>query len=138
MKIKRILEYDYNYAEYIVTDGKYDMVCMCLSVPLENDNEPKIGMKVENLYAFSYNDIIKLKISNNHKCYIQKVPNKYFKYKLCGIVIDSINALIKIFDFIIDLKNDYPNGFDAVIKKGEYVEFEVDRIDCTLTEKYYE
>ena len=66
MKIKRILEYDYNYAEYIVTDGKYDIVCMCLSVPLENDNEPKIGMKVESLYAFSYNDIIKLKISNNH------------------------------------------------------------------------
>ena len=52
MKIKRILEYDYNYAEYIVTDGKYDIVCMCLSVPLENDNEPKIWMKVENLYAF--------------------------------------------------------------------------------------
>ena len=45
---------------------------------------------------------------------------------------------LKYLTFIIDLKNDYPNGFDAVIKKGEYVEFEVDRIDCTLTENYYE
>ena len=49
MEIKQILEYDYNYAEYIVTDGKYDIVCMCLSVPLENNNEPKIGMKVDSL-----------------------------------------------------------------------------------------
>ena len=47
-EIKHILEYDYNYAEYIVTDGKYDIVCMCLSVPLENNN-PKIGMKVDSL-----------------------------------------------------------------------------------------
>lgn len=26
MKIKQILEYDYNYEEYIITDGKYDIV----------------------------------------------------------------------------------------------------------------
>ena len=48
-EIKHILEYDYNYAEYIVTDGKYDIVCMCFSVPLENNNDPKIGMKVDSL-----------------------------------------------------------------------------------------
>lgn len=24
MEIKHILEYDYNYAEYVVTDGKHD------------------------------------------------------------------------------------------------------------------
>ncbi len=49
MEINHILEYDYNYAEYIVTDGKYDIVCMCLSVPLENNNDLKIGMKVDSL-----------------------------------------------------------------------------------------
>ena len=103
MEIKRILEYDYNYAEYIVTDGQFDIVCMCMSVPLENNIEPKIGMKVERLYAFSYDETIKLKISNFKRCFIQK-----------------------------DLKNIYPNGFDTTIKNGDYVEFEVDRIDCTL------
>lgn len=132
MEIKHILEYDYNYAEYIVTDGKYDMVCMCLSVPLENNNEPEVGMKVESLYAFSYKDTIKLNVSDGNKCYIQKNPKNYFKYKLCGIVADSKNAIVKVFDFIIDLKKDYPTGFDTTIKKGDYVEFEVDRIDCTL------
>lgn len=132
MEIKHILEYDYNYAEYIVTDGKYDMICMCLSVPLENNNEPKIGMKVESLYPFSYKDTIRLSISNSGKCYIQKDLKNHFKYKLSGIVVDSINAIIKVFDFVIDLKDDYPTGFDTTIKKGDYVEFEVDRVDCTL------
>ncbi len=132
MKIKQILEYDYNYAEYIITDGKYDIVCMCLSVPLRNNKVPKIGMKIENLYALSYNDTINLKISNSNKCYIKKSPEKYFKYKLCGIVVDSINAIIQVFDFIINLQNYYPNGFDSTIKISDYVEFDVDRIDCTL------
>ena len=132
MEIKRILEYDYNYAEYIVTDGQFDIVCMCMSVPLENNIEPKIGMKVESLYAFSYDDTIKLKISKFKRCYIQKDLKSYFKYNLCVIIIDTLNAIIKVFDFIIDLKNIYPNGFDTTIKNGDYVEFEVDRIDCTL------
>lgn len=34
---KKIIEYVYNYAEYIVTDGKYDINCICDSVPLPND-----------------------------------------------------------------------------------------------------
>ena len=33
MYIKEVLKYDWNYAEYIVTDGKYDLKCMCESVP---------------------------------------------------------------------------------------------------------
>ncbi len=105
---------------------------MCLGVPLRNNKVPKIGMKIENLYAFSYNDTINLKISNSNKCYIKKSPEKYFKYKLCGIVVDSINAIIQVFDFIINLQNYYPNGFDSTIKNSDYVEFDVDRIDCTL------
>ena len=133
MKIKHILEYDYNYAEYIVTDGKYCLVCMCLSVPLKNNIEPKIGMEVESLYAFSY-DTIRLNVLNSAECYIQKDPQNHFKYKLCGIVTDSINAIIRVFDFSIDLQFDYPNGFDNAIKNGDYVEFEVDRIDCSLME----
>lgn len=138
MEIKQILEYDYNYAEYIVTDGKYDIVCMCLSVPLENNNEPKIGMKVDSLYAFSYNDSIILKVSNTNKCNIQKDTKNYFKYNLCEIVVDSKKSIIKVFDFVIDLSNDYPNGFDTLIKDGDYVEFDVDRIDCILAKNINE
>ena len=132
MIIKHILTYDYNYAEYIVTDGKYDIVCMCMSVPLKNNNEPKIGMKVESLQAFTYSDTIMLSVSNGNKCYIQKDQNNYFKYKLRGIVVDSVNAIIGVFDFVINLKSNFPNGFDTTIKEGDCVEFEVDRIDCTL------
>ena len=111
---------------------------MCLSVPLENNNEPKIGMKVDSLYTFSYNGNIILKISNANKYNIQKDPKNHFKYNLCGIVVDSKKSIIKVFDFIIDLSNDYPNGFDTLIKDGDYVEFEVDRIDCTLVKNINE
>lgn len=85
MKIKQILEYDYNYAEYIITDGKYDIVCMCLSVPFRNNKVPKIGMKIENLYAFSYNDTINLKISNSNKCYIKKILKNILSINYVGL-----------------------------------------------------
>ena len=120
MEIKHILEYDYNYAEYIVTDGKYDIVCMCLSVPLENNN-PKIGMKVDSLYTFSYNDSIILKASNANKCNIQKDPKNHFKYSLRGIIVDSKKSIIKVFDFIIDLSNDYPNGYNSFSSKQAFL-----------------
>ncbi len=132
MEIKHILEYDYNYAEYMVTDGKYDVICMCMSVPLENNTEPKTGMKVGKIYTFSINNPIVLKISDSNQCYIQKDPRDHFEYKLCGIVVDSIKAIIRVFDFVIDLINDYPNGFDAMIKNGDYIEFCVDRLDCEI------
>lgn len=132
MKIKLILEYNFNYAEYIVTDGKHDLICMCLSVPLSDNKEPKTGMQIKNLYAFSYENTIRLNISNNKKCYIKKDKNDYFKYKVCGSVEDSKKATIKVFEFVISLEYYYPEGFNSSLKNGEYVEFYIDRVDCTL------
>ena len=41
MHIKKVLEYDYNYAQYIVTDGRNDVKCVCMSVPLPNGKKPE-------------------------------------------------------------------------------------------------
>lgn len=132
MKIKLILEYNFNYAEYIVTDGNHDLICMCLSVPLSNNNEPSIGMQIKSLYAFSYENTIILNISNEKEYYINKDKNDHFKYKVRGSVEDSKKATIKVFEFVISLEYYYPEGFDSSLKNGEYVEFYIDRVDCTL------
>ena len=52
MQIKEILQYDWNYAEYIVTDGMNDLMCMCNSVPLPDNKSPMVGMKISGIYAF--------------------------------------------------------------------------------------
>ena len=44
MHIKKVLEYDYNYAQYIVTDGRNDVKCVCMSVPLPNGKKPESGL----------------------------------------------------------------------------------------------
>ena len=131
MVIKKVLKYDYNYAEYVVTDGNYNLICMCLSVPLSDNKVPQVGMLIENIFAFTISDTIRLTISKNKKHFIQK-EKKYFKYKVCGNVVDSRKSLIRIFDFIVSLEFSYPDVLPTIFKNNDYVEFEVDRFDCTI------
>ncbi len=130
MEIKRIIEYEYNYAEYEVTDGMHSLICMCLSVPLKHGKEPQVGMKIAKLYAFSFGETINIGIADCKECDIQK--KNYFGYELRGSVLDVNKAIIKIFGFMVDLSDYYPNGFGNVAKIGDYVTFQVDRLDCTI------
>ena len=57
MKISKINEYSYSYAEYLVSDGTYEIRCVCNSVPLADGSEPQIGMPIKMLYAFCLEDI---------------------------------------------------------------------------------
>lgn len=68
MRIKKVLEYDYNYAEYIVTDGINNVKCVCMSVPLPNGRKPESGLNITKIYAFSVEGVI-LKKSNWRKEY---------------------------------------------------------------------
>ena len=131
MKISKILEFNYNYGEYLVSDGSHEVRCICNSIPLPNNQEPKVGMSVKTLYAFSYAENIDLIISQNRNYYIQKDKKYYFKYKVCGTIENHQKALIRVFDFIISLGYYYPDGFNFLLEDG-YVEFEVDRFDCDL------
>lgn len=131
MKISKINEYSYSYAEYLVSDGYREVRCICNSVPLPNNQEPEVGMSVKMLYAFSYADTIDLIISKDKNYYIQKDKAHYFKYKVCGTIENHQKALIRVFDFIISLEYFYPDGFNFLMNDG-YVEFEIDRFDCDL------
>ncbi len=130
MFIKNVITYDYNYAEYIVSDGENDVICMCLSVPLPNNQEPKQDMEISSIYAFSYKDINIQIISMNEKEMIQHTS--YFGYKLRAKVFDASQALVIIGKLIISLENYFVDGFPKNITDGVYIQFDVDRLDCII------
>lgn len=138
MHIKKVLEYVYNYAEYIVTDGNNELKCVCMSVPLPDGREPKSGLEVTKIYAFDVEKVIIKKIikEKDTKDSITKPLFDPLGYKLKGRVIDSNKSVVEIFDFKIDLEYDYPDGLGEEFKNGDYVEFSVDRLDCII-ENYY-
>lgn len=134
MKIKKVLEYAYNYAKYIVTDGNNDLKCVCMSVPLPDGKEPKSGLEITRIYAFSVKGVIIKKVIKNKDMQdsITKLLFNPLGYKLKGKVADSNKSVVQIFGFRIDLEYDYTDGFGEDFKNGDYVEFLVDRLDCII------
>ena len=138
MHIKKVLEYDYNYAQYIVTDGRNDVKCVCMSVPLPNEKKPESGLKITKIYAFSVEGVILKKVieEKNMRDEIIKPFFDSLGYKLKGRILDSNKSIVQVFNFEIDLEYDYPDGLGEEFKNGEYVELSVDRLDCII-ENYY-
>ena len=131
MKISKINEYSYSYAEYQVSDGDKEIRCVCNSVPLPNGLEPQIGMPIKMLYAFCLQDILikEEKSANCHK--ITKIGKYGFQYEIVGTIFNKKNSLIKVFDFIISLEYFYPNGISD-FEEGDIVSIIIDRIECEL------
>lgn len=131
MKISKINEYSYSYAEYQVSDGDKEIRCVCNSVPLPNGLEPQIGMSIKMLYAFCLEDILikEEKSANCHK--ITKIGKYGFQYEIVGTILNKMNSLIKVFDFIISLEYFYPNGISD-FEEGDIVSIIIDRIECEL------
>lgn len=126
MYIKKVVEYVYNYAEYIVTDGHYDVRAICMSVPLPDGLEPKVGMEITELYVFNINEQIIKKIETNKQLIKHKSG---LSYKIIGKVINS--SMIEVFDFKFSF-------YDELIgyNPGDYVEVIADRLDC-IVEGWY-
>ena len=131
MKISKIIEYSYSYAEYQVSDGNEEIICVCNSVPLANGLEPKIGMPIKMLYAFCYENISikKEELADCHK--ITKIGKYGFQYEIIGTILNKKDSLIKAFGFIISLEYFYPNGI-IDFEEGDIVSIIIDRIDCEL------
>ena len=138
MHIKKVLEYDYNYAQYIVTDGRNDVKCVCISVPLPNGKKPESGLEITKIFAFSVEGVILKKVieEKNMRDEIIKPLFDSLGYKLKGRILDSNKAIVQVFNFEIDFEYDYPDGLGDEFKNGEYVELSVDRLDCII-ENYY-
>lgn len=133
MQIKEILKYDYNYGEYIVTDGINDLICMCVSVPLPNNISPEVGMTISSLYAFSFEDIKIVKLTSTEtKEFTIKKGKSYFEYSLQGKIIDVKKALVQVYGFIISLEYQFSDGFSSDYSEGDFIKIEVDRLDCRI------
>ena len=131
MKISKINEYSYSYAEYLVSDGNYEIRCVCNSVPLAGGAEPQIGMPIKMLYAFCLEDIL-IKEEKSANCHMINKIGKYgFQYEIVGTILNKKNSLIKVFDFIISLEYFYPDGISD-FEEGDIVSITIDRIECEL------
>ena len=131
MKISKINEYSYSYADYQVSDGDKEIRCVCNSVPLPNGLEPQIGMPIKMLYAFCFEDILikEEKSANCHK--ITKLGKYGFQYEIIGTILHKKKSLIKVFDFTISLEYFYPNGISG-FEEGDIVSIIIDRMECEL------
>ena len=136
MYIKKVIEYTYNYAEYIVTDGNNELKCVCMSVPLSDGSEPTIGSEITKICAFCVDELIINKIikEKDKQDSISKLLFNPLGYKLKGRVLNSNQSIVEIFTYKIDLGYEYPDGLGEDFKDGDYVEFSVDRLDCFLKE----
>ena len=119
--IKNIQHYDKfsGEADIIVSDGKFDLLCYYFPT-----KKNFLGTKVERISSLFAKNIMRV---TDKECFTQKSKD-HFAYHLCGEVIDTDKPLIRIGKMIIEL--DYPLPKD--IEKGEYVEFEVERLDCEI------
>ncbi|MCB9498418.1 MAG: hypothetical protein H6687_00765 [Bacillales bacterium] len=133
MTVKKISEHDSNYADYIITDGKYDLRCMCISLPLPLNKKTKIGMEVTTIFCFCYKGIQIKKINEEKdKHPLIKKEKGWFHYKLRGKIINAKKSLVSIYGFTISLEYDFENGLPKEYKDDDYIEFMADRLDAKL------
>lgn len=121
MFIKQVKDFDKNSYEtdVIVSDGCYEIMCYCH--PLENKN---LGAVVTNVSALFANDIMRI----DNEEYLVRKETGHYSYYLQGKVLETQMPLIGIGKIAIEL--DKPLAKD--IKQGEFVEFKVERLNCTI------
>lgn len=103
-------------ADVIVSDGEFEILCYCLY-------EPEIGSHIKEITTFFAEDIMRVQCK---ECVILKSNKSYYSYHLQGEVIDTDVPAVRIGGFKVNLDVSLPKD----IIKGEYVEFDVCRLDC--------
>jgi len=128
MFIKEIVVYDYNYAEYIVTDGEYELLCVCVFSPLSQ--KPQKGTMVNEIVALMVDGGNGVK-RTELKTYLAERQNKkrLLEHTLRGKVIDKEKALIAIGELVVQL-DPFDLSEDTMV--NDFVEFKVDRLDCEI------
>ena len=122
MFVKEIKNYDdfSNEADIIVTDGTYEVLCYCH--PAEFYEK---GSTVQEILSLFAKDIMRI----SDKMYeVKKLEDDYYAYHLQGEVIKIDKPIIRIGGLEIVL--DSPLAKD--IKLGEFIEFDVYRLNCEI------
>ncbi|MDE5856411.1 MAG: hypothetical protein K2H06_05135 [Anaeroplasmataceae bacterium] len=100
-------------AEIVVKNNDYELLCYCPS----NVND----LKEINLHTMLSKNIVKSEVDTGE---IVKL-DAYFAYKLCCKVIDFKEQLVALGEIKIYLDSSLPGD----VKNGDFVEFEVMRLD---------
>jgi len=117
--VKEIRDYDKfsDEADIIISDGRHNLLCYCFPTKM-----PKIGQTINTITSLFAKNIMRVKDNE----FIIKKETNYYAYHLQGEVVDREIPKIRIGDIIICLDTPLPKD----IKKGEYIELTVDRLDC--------
>ena len=118
MHIQKIMRFDKKSkeAEVIVSDGAYEILCYAFPI-----DTIRIGMIVGGLSGFSCGNVVR---AVRQHCAVSKLPS-YFAYHMTGIVLSKQERIVCVGGLKIRLDESIPND----ISDGEYVSFEVQRLD---------
>lgn len=122
MFVKQVKKFDGYEADLIVSDGEYELLCYSYHYPPFKEIPEGRAVK----------DIISLRVGNIKRVdgqdYIIRKESGDYPYFLQGKVLDADKRVIAIGK--ITIKLDKP--LDKSIKQGDFLEFTVQRLDCTL------
>lgn len=119
MFIKRVYSFDEDSGEagLLVSDGSYDVICFCSLFQNKLQTMPKI-IEIE---TFMCDGIMRI----NNEDYI--IDNrKDYSYHLQGKVLDVDKNIVSVGNIVLKLDKSIPKD----IKKYEFIEFDVLRLDC--------
>lgn len=121
MFVKSVKDFDEvsNEATIIVSDGEYDIMCYCHLA-----YHYPVGTEVNTIESLLVKNIMRVE---TNECLITKLDGSY-AYHLQGKVTDFLNRIVCIGALKINLDDHFP----CDIKAGEYVEFDVLRLDCEI------
>ena len=119
MRIKNINWMNKEAKEAIVNVCVRDKEIMCFSCPCNYNIGDKILL---NLECLNINNIF---LSEEDKYGIYKLDN-YFKYRLCGRIMDKKEGIIEVYNFKLHIEQELIPGD---IDNDMFIEFEVARID---------
>lgn len=124
MYVKTILQHDMYEAHVIVSDGIYEVICYIYHN--QTNTVRNYSHKIDIIDALLVEDIF---LAISKEPVVHKEPG-FFSYRLQGIVTDELKPLVAVGEIIIDLDTGLPGD----IKKGDWIEFKVYRLDCVLAE----
>lgn len=122
MFIKEVKNFNEYEADLIISDGTYEILCYFDAFPPIKNIEK--GTNVKGLSTFLAEDIIRA----DRMEYAINKKEDFYSYQLQGEVLSIDKPIIGIGDIKLELDAPLPGD----IAVGEYVQFNVMRLDCLL------
>jgi hypothetical protein len=131
MYIKEVLDPEYGgfpfivEADLIVTDGTHELLCYFYDL----NKEVKKGAKVQYISTLEADPIMR---AATKEYAIKKDKNSHYGFSLQGELVNVNERIMKIGDLEIEFDGNLYKG----AAKGDFIRFNVNRLDCALEQDY--